>query len=198
MNIKISEMNKIRYFFLAAMALMMTFVTIAQAGKKSGTFNVVVKGSSNLHDWTMKAGGSIEGDFNMAPGVSYLAGIPSLSFNLPVKSLKSGENLMDSRAYTALKEDKNPNISFKLVSATVSGVQQNKSVVNVTGVLTIAGAPRQLSLSGNSVTNSDGSVVVTGSKKIKMSEFGIKPPTFMLGALKVTDEVTIEYSARFK
>lgn len=191
-------MNKIRYFFLAAMGIMMTLATIAQAGKKTGNFNVVVKGSSNLHDWTMKAGGNIEGTFNMAPGVSYLAGIPSLTFNLPVKSLKSGESLMDSRAYTALKEDKNPNISFKLVSATVSGVQQNKSVVNVTGVLTIAGTARQLTLSGNSATAADGSVVVTGSKSFKMSEFGIKPPTFMLGALKVKDDVTIEYSAKFK
>jgi hypothetical protein len=40
--------------------------------------------------------------------------------------------------------------------------------------------------------------VISGSKKIRMTEFGVKPPSFMLGALKVGDEVTVEYTARFK
>jgi hypothetical protein len=185
-----------RLFLLAATALL-TLPVLAQTVKKSASYDISVHGSSNLHDWTMKAKGTGEANLNMTPGVSYVAGIPSLSFTVPVKSLKSSESLMDERAAKALNADKYPNISFKLTGAAVSGAQQNKAVLNVTGLLTISGVTRQLSLTGNSVTNSDGSVVVTGSKKIKMSEFGVKPPTFMLGALKVTDDVTIDYNIRF-
>jgi polyisoprenoid-binding protein YceI len=194
--------TKISYrktFLFALVGLLISVASVAQSGKKTGTFDIVVKGSSNLHNWTMKAaGGGIDAHFTMNPGVAHIAGIPSLSFTMPVKNLKSNESLMDSRTYTALKADKNPNISYKVVSASVSGAEQNKSQLNVTGVLTIAGVSRQLTMPASAVANSDGSVVVSGSKTIKMSEFGIKPPTFMLGALKVTDNVTIEYSARFK
>ena len=40
----------------------------------------------------------------------------------------------------------------------------------------------------------DGSVQVTGSVSMKMSEFGIEPPTAMFGTLTTGDEVTIEFN----
>jgi hypothetical protein len=47
------------------------------------------------------------------------------------------------------------------------------------------------------VVNPDKTITITGAQKIKMSEFGVKPPTFMLGALKVGDVVTVEYNLKF-
>ncbi|MGE5521125.1 MAG: YceI family protein, partial [Candidatus Dadabacteria bacterium] len=152
-----------RVLLLAAIAVALSVPALAQTVKKTASYDITVKGSSNLHDWTMKAKGSgMEANMNMAPGVSYLAGIPSLSFTLPVKSLKSNESLMDERAARALNADKFPTISFKLTDATVSGAQQNKAQLNVTGLLTISGVARQLTLAASSVTNADGSVIVTG------------------------------------
>ena len=187
-----------RFILLAAVALVSTFAANAQNVRKNTAFIVKVKGSSNLHDWVMEAkNGTIEANLNLASNVSYLAGIQSLSFNLPVKNLKSTEgNLMDTRAYDALKAGKYPNISFKLLSATPTSNSANKSVFKVTGELTISGTTKQIEMTANATKNADGSVIITGSENLKMTQFGIKPPSFMFGALKVTDNLTIDYTVR--
>lgn len=187
-----------RFILLAAVALVSTFAANAQNVRKNTAFIVKVKGSSNLHDWVMEAkNGTIEANLNLASNVSYLAGIQSLSFNLPVKNLKSTEgNLMDTRAYDALKAEKHPNISFKLLSATPTSNSANKSVFKVTGELTISGTTKQIEMTANATKNADGSVIITGTQNLKMTQFGLKPPSFMFGALKVTDNLTIDYTVR--
>jgi polyisoprenoid-binding protein YceI len=187
-----------RFILLAAVALISTFAANAQNVRKNTAFIVKVKGSSNLHDWVMEAkNGTIEANLNLASNVSYLAGIQSLSFNLPVKNLKSTEGKqMDTRAYDALKAGKYPNISFKLLSATPTSNSANKSVFKVTGELTISGTTKQIEMTANATKNADGSVIITGSENLKMTQFGIKPPSFMFGALKVTDNLTIDYTVR--
>jgi|SRR5215213_8092348 len=187
-----------RFILLAVVGLISTFAANAQNVRKNTAFIVKVKGSSNLHDWTMEAkSGTIEANLNLASNVSYLAGIQSLSFSLPVKNLKSTEgNLMDTRAYDALKAEKYPNISFKLLSATPTTNSANKSTFKVTGELTISGATKQIEMTANATKNTDGSVIITGSQNLKMTQFGIKPPSFMFGALKVTDNLTIDYTVR--
>jgi polyisoprenoid-binding protein YceI len=187
-----------RFILLAVVALISTFAANAQNLRKNTAFVVKVKGSSNLHDWTMEAkSGTIEANLNLASNVSYLAGIQSLSFNLPVKNLKSTEgNLMDTRAYDALKAEKYPTISFKLLSSTPTSNTANKSTFKVTGELTISGTTKQIEMTANATKNADGSVIITGTENLKMAQFGIKPPSFMFGALKVTDNLTIDYTVR--
>lgn len=187
-----------RFILLAVVALISTFAANAQNVRKNTAFIVKVKGSSNLHDWVMEAkSGTIEANLNLASNVSYLAGIQSLTFNLPVKNLKSEEgNLMNTRAYDALKAEKYPNISFKLLSATPTSNSANKSTFKVTGELTISGTTKQIEMTANATKNADGSVIITGTESLKMTQFGIKPPSYMFGALKVTDNLTIDYTVR--
>jgi hypothetical protein len=187
-----------RFIILAAVAIISTFATNAQNVRKNTAFIIKVKGSSNLHDWIMEAkNGTIEASLNLASNVTYLAGIQSLTFNLPVKNLKSNEgNLMDTRAYDALKAEKFPNISFKLLSATPVNNSVNKSTFKVTGELTISGTTKQIEMTANATKNTDGSVIISGTENLKMTQFGIKPPSFMFGALKVTDNLTIDYTVR--
>lgn len=187
-----------RILILAAVALISTFATNAQTTRKNSAFIVKVSGSSNLHDWTMEAkSGSIEANLNLASNVSYLAGIQSLSFTLPVKNLKSTEgNLMDTRAYDALKAEKFPNISFKLLTASPVSNSANKSQFKVTGQLTICGVTKEIEMVANAIKNTDGSVIITGQQKLKMTQFNVRPPSFMFGALKVTDNLTIDYTVR--
>jgi len=103
---------------------------------------------------------------------------------------------MDNRAYDTLKADKNPNISFTLLTATPTSNSANKSVFKVTGQLTIAGVTKEIEMTANALKNTDGSVIITGSQNLKLTQFGIKPPSFMFGALKVTDNLTIDYTVR--
>jgi polyisoprenoid-binding protein YceI len=115
---------------------------------------------------------------------------------MPVKNLNSESSLMDSRSHDALKADKFPTINFKLVSATPVSNQNNKSQFKVVGHLTICGVTRQLTMMANAQKNADGTVTVTGQQKLKMTEFNVRPPSFMFGALKVGDNLTIDYTVK--
>jgi polyisoprenoid-binding protein YceI len=160
--------------------------------------DIKVLGTSNLHDWKMKAQSStVNAKFDLKPGTNQLADISALSFSMPVKGLKSDENLMNTRAYSTLKADKHDKIAFNMSSAVITPQANNQYLVKATGNLTISGVSKQVTLVANGVVNPDKTITITGSQKIKMSEFGVKPPSFMLGALKVGDLVTVEYNLKF-
>lgn len=164
----------------------------AQIYKAAPGSALKVNGSSNLHDWVMNAQ-SIQAEGQFVFKGNDLQDITSLTFSLPVNGLKSKEDLMDSRAYKALKEEQFKRIVFKLISATVTG-----NMVKATGTLTISGVSKEVVLQAKSVEGADGTISFIGNKKIKMTEFGIKPPTFMMGALKVADEVAIDFTLKLK
>ena len=189
-------LNSTRYFQSLTIVFLVSLIgfgtTQAQTYKAVAGSSIKVLGTSNLHDWQMLAQ-SFAAEAQLSIKNNQVQDISSLSFSLPVKNLKAKEDLMNSRAYKAMKEDKFPTISFKLASAELS-----QSAVKATGALTIAGVTKQVALQGKVTENADGSVTVSGSRKIKISDFGITPPSFMLGALKVGDEVTIEYTLKLK
>jgi polyisoprenoid-binding protein YceI len=187
---------KIGRILIIAVAALMSIAANAQTARKASSFQIKLNGTSNLHDWTMNASsGTIDANLNLASNVNYLAGIQSLTFTMPVKNLKSTEgSLMDSRAYDALKADKYTTMTFKLLTATPASTQGNKTQFNVTGLLTIAGVTKQVNMSATAVKNADGSIVISGNQKLKMTDFGIKPPSFMFGALRTGDNLSIDYT----
>lgn len=180
----------VRLSVVAGIALFTTVQSSAQNVKKAFSYEITLNGSSNIHDWTMKSSGSgLEGTFTLDPTTKQVEGIAPLTFNLPVKNLKSDEGLLNSRAYDALKADKNPNFTFKLNNVTAQGAQ-----LNLVGQLTISGNTREITLPVTVKKNADGSQLLSGAKKIKMSEWGVKPPSYMLGVMKVYDDLTINYT----
>ncbi|KAA8481688.1 YceI-like domain-containing protein [Arcticibacter tournemirensis] len=182
------------YQVLSVLALVISigFSAQAQSYKTVAGSSLKVLGTSNLHDWEMVAQ-NVPAEAQLSFKGSEVQDITALSISLPVKNLKAKEDLMNSRAYKAMKADKFNTITFKLASAEIA-----QSTAKATGALTIAGVTKQVTLQGKITENADGSATITGSRKIKMSEFGITPPSFMLGALKVGDEVTVEYTLKLK
>ena len=184
-----------RQLFRCLLVAVTAFFTVqlnAQSVKKNFSYEITLLGSSNIHDWKMVASGNnLEAVVNLNPATKLIDAIQPLTFNMPVKALKSNEGLLNSRAYDALKADKFPEITFKLVNATANGSQ-----LNLTGQLTISGNTRDITLVANR-TSESGAQVLTGSKKIKMTEWGIKPPSYMLGMMKVYDDLTFNYTIHF-
>ena len=105
---------------------------------------------------------------------------------------------MDTRTYKAIKADQFPKITFKLESAAITPVQKNKVTIKATGNLTIAGVTQTIVLDVVAVVNTDNSITCTGSKKIKLTDYKIDPPSYLLGAMKVANELTIQYNLTFK
>lgn len=156
--------------------------------------SIKVLGTSNMHDWDMTAVNfTCDGNFNVKNGV--LEDVTSLNFSLPVINLKGKESLLNSRAHKALNSEKYKTITFKLTSATVV---PGTKVINANGNLTISGVTKPVTLKTNYVVNADQSITCRGSETLKMSTYGVKAPSFMMGALKTGDQVTIDFVLKLK
>ena len=161
--------------------------------------NIKVLGTSNLHNWSMETKEiSCSARFGFASDGSLPQFLTALELSIPVHNLKSGESSMDSRAYNAMKADKFGMITFSSASAVIVPGQRNQFQIKSTGSLKIAGATQPVTLIVACQVNADGSIVCKGSQQIKMTDYQIKPPSFMLGALKTGDELTINFSMIFK
>lgn len=152
-----------------------------------------VSGTSTMHDWDMKSSkGESNATFTLSPA-GQITGLSFLSFVTAAKELKSEHSGMDKNAYKALKTTQSPIISYNLTSATVAP----DGTVKCQGKLTIAGVTKDTELVGSIKTNADNSVNVKGSKKISMQQFNVDPPTFMMGAVKTGNDVTISFDITY-
>ena len=175
----------------------------AQSSYKLGNAKenlVKVSGKSNVHDWTMNAlNPTAEAEFGALNSDSNIPkSLTALSFSVNAKSLKSEHASMDNRTYKVIKADAHPKISFKLASATIASAGKNKFTVKANGALTIAGVTKNVTMQVNGEVKDDDSIVCTGNQPIRLTDYGMEPPSFMLGAMKVANELTINYSLNFK
>lgn len=177
------------------------FVLFASAQVKysaKDNMSLIVSGTSTLHDWDMK---SAKGDCAVVfttNAASVLTGISSLQFSTPAESLKSEHSAMDKNAYKALKTDKAAVISFTASSGTVSGSEAAGYQIKSTGKLTIAGTTRDEEVVALCKVNPDKSITVTGSTKISMKDFGMAPPSFMMGTIKTGNDVVLKFNLTLK
>jgi polyisoprenoid-binding protein YceI len=151
-----------------------------------------------MHNWDMKAHSFTgEAQFAFKAGdVRQLAGLHSLSFSLPVANLKSEKSDLDKNAYKALKSGQHKNIDYKLLSATFSA--EKEGLIETEGNLTIAGVTKEVAMNVYCVADSDSTISCSGSEKLKMTDYHVKPPTFMFGAMSTGDEVTLNFTVVFK
>lgn len=160
---------------------------------------VEVKGTATLyHHWSSKTTeASAQADMVLKDGK--LEKINSLYFEIPAKSIKSNNkiDLMDQRTYEALKADQSSAIVFVLKEIKKLKQGKNKNTLLAEGELTIAGKTQKISLNLEAKVLEKNSLEVTGSHKLKMTDYGIIPPSFLSETLTVGDMVNISFSLNF-
>ena len=95
---------------------------------------------------------------------------------------------MDKNAYSALKTDKNKQITFQLASGKIEG-----KTIRCVGSLTIAGTTKQIDVDATYTILSDGSIQCKGSKKLAMRDYNVEPPSFMFGTVTTGNEITVSF-----
>jgi polyisoprenoid-binding protein YceI len=150
-----------------------------------------VSGTSSLHDWDMISEGA-RGEATFVVEGGELKDIKSLRVDLPVKSLKSGNNRMDRTAYGAIDAGKHQLVRFSLTS--VRNISSNQ--VLAAGNLTIAGSTRPVTLRAGYRVNGN-SIQFVGNHSIKFSQFDVDPPTALLGSIKTGDDLQINFDVIF-
>jgi|GEM_PF-215435 len=192
----VQNLIEMKYKFVFALLFTVSFV-FGQANYRMSNYSLVIKGTSNLHDWQSTAK-EVRGTGSITMDAGALKSINSLTMEVPCKSIKSEKGgIMDNKTYDALKADKNPNISYKLDKITGLNKKTNYDI-NASGNLTIAGTTKKIDMYVQGKVGSEGSITFSGSKKIRMTDFGIKPPTALMGTMTVGDEVEIVFSVTLK
>jgi polyisoprenoid-binding protein YceI len=150
-----------------------------------GTSTITIAGTSTMHDWTMSSPGATYNASFEVNADGNPSALNSVTFKMPAESLKSKDKAMDKNAYKSLKTDNYKDITFQLSSAKISG-----KTITCKGNLTIAGTTKPIEMDVV-YESKNGNLAFKGSKKIKMTDFKVEPPTFMFGAIKTGDEITI-------
>jgi polyisoprenoid-binding protein YceI len=197
-------MTRTQLASVAMFALVASSATVAGA---QGTARVAVapesklwiEGTSNLHGWSCKAttlDAAVELDAATAAQISVAPpkSLKRVQVKVPVKSIKCGHGGMDDNLYKALKADDSPDISYIMATFDAApGEAKDSFTLHTVGTLTIAGKENNLSMDVTATRMPDGTVKAVGVVPIKMTDYGIKPPTAIFGRLKTGDEVKINF-----
>lgn len=154
---------------------------------------VTINGETNVnHDFKINAT-KVNGKMTVADNRP-----KTLTVEIPVSSLVSGERLMDKKTHEAFNEPKNPTILFNMTELNSIQVEGDNIAVTVTGNLTFSGATKKVTLKADGKTTTPGVYTFEGVLPVKMSDYGMKPPTAMLGTMKTKDQVMVNYKVTFE
>jgi polyisoprenoid-binding protein YceI len=204
------KMNLIQWTLGTAAALALTASVQAAdtglrlASKPGG--KVLMDGTSSIHDWTVESA-IIKGYFEVEPefltdkslksvkSLMTKEANPKAEISIPVRSLKSGKQKMDEIMQEAMKATEHKDIVYKLKEMVVKGevAASGAAKFDTLGDLTVAGATKPCAME---VALDDTKVKFTGTAKLKMTDFGITPPSPKIpgmDVIKTGDDIVIKF-----
>ena len=154
------------------------------------TSTVWVEGTSNVHDWKATTS-TLNAKIEIAAPASAGATVEAVTLSIPVTTLKSGKGGLDNNMYKAMKAQQHPDILYRM-TAFRSAPEYGAYTAVVTGMLTINGVEKEVVM--NATMSGEAAALKTvGSVKLRMTDFGIKPVTALLGTIRTADEVTVKF-----
>lgn len=191
-------MCKSKNYFKTAVSFLFLVLFLISTSSYSQEFNLnnkeselVVLGTSSLHDWTLKAEKQ-KGQITLEQ--SDQLKILSLKIEVTAENLMSGKKAMDKNTFKALKTGEFKHITFQLlevkdISKSGNGDYSVKSIGN----LTVAGFTKKINLDFK-MNVAGNKVALRGETTFKMTEFKIDPPKALLGTITTGDEIKIQFN----
>ena len=165
---------------------------------------VWITGTSTLHAWHANAGKvaitfqsaelsdaatPVEAMEKLIRGKA----VTGLDLVIPVMELKSGKDGLDKNMYKALLAGKHPQIRFAMSGYEVTGGEGPVPMtIDARGKVTVAGVDREIKIPVAVKREGEG-LRLTGEVPLLMTQFGIKPPTMMMGTVKTGDQVVVHF-----
>lgn len=190
-------MKKLNFKYLILSALLVATYSIVKGQSvftvDNSASKIVIEGTSSVHDWEIEMT-----DFACKAKVANNENLSVSDVNVTceVEKIKSHNRIMDNKTHKALEGDDYPEITFR--STSEATINENGSNASLKGELTIAGKTKTVSLPFTLQSANQNQVQVSGKVPVKMSDYGIEPPTAMMGALKTGDEVEIVFDIVLK
>ena len=118
--------------------------------------------------------------------------VREVTVRVPAAKLDCKNGTMNGHMLKALKATANPTIEFRLTSYTI-GKTADGAEGALTGTLALGGATKTITFRGTASDAGDGQLRVVGTHPLRLSEYGLKAPSLMMGTMKVNDLVTVSF-----
>jgi polyisoprenoid-binding protein YceI len=166
--------------------------------------SVDISGTSTIHDWTVTTkliGGFMELGPNFPLDPSQKAKVGKVDAKcetvILVGAVKSGKKAMDEVMYDTMNQKKFPKITFKLQEISLKEEPKAGSplVFDSKGVINVSGVSKTNAMVITMEPKDAGKIIIKGNTKLKMTDFGMKPPapSVGLGLIKTGDDVDIKF-----
>ena len=195
-----------RSTFFTGLALAAGFGAVAAAGPQTArplaidTARITIAGTSNIHAYTASTTAVRVTRVAVASDVAGPAfweaivrpgGLTAFDVAIAAAQLSSPKEGLDKNMHKALKVQEHADITFRLTAVEPGA---GPGALKARGVLRIAGVEREVVLDLQTERH-DSSLTVKGKLNLLMTDYGIKPPTAMLGMLKTDPKVTVTIEA---
>jgi polyisoprenoid-binding protein YceI len=158
---------------------------------------VWVEGTSSTRSWRCE---STRAEGSAAAATTVLAQLTDVSraeITIPVSTLDCHNNTMNGHMRNALKADRAPQIRFRATSVRVTPTSADAGTAVMQGTLSLAGEDRPVTINGT-VARENGQIRVRGSERIVMTEWNVRPPSLMMGTMKVRPAATVGFDVVLK
>jgi len=123
-------------------------------------------------------------------------GVKAVRVTVPAQGLDCNNGTMNEHMRKAIKLSEHKSIEFRLTDYDVTRNADGVSGT-INGTLLLGGVTKPISMKAEG--KEDGGMLhITGSYPLKMTEYGLKPPTLMFGRIKVGETVTVKYDLLLK
>lgn len=123
--------------------------------------------------------------------------VTSVALTIPAAQLDCQNGTMNEHMLRALKASEHPEIAFRLATYELAG-NGDPTRVTLRGTLVLGGAERTIEIRAEARDGGDGALRVSGEHVVRMSEFGLRAPTLMMGTMRVHDPVTVHFDLYLK
>lgn len=206
-------MNTNQTAILSILTLAITWATPAAFAADSTTYQtasktpakILIEGTSNVHDWEV-TGATIDGVVSIQPildasgnvdlRATFTDGKTTAEAKILISSMTGSRRGMDSRMEKAFDADTHPTIAFVLQEFTLA----EEPLTDDGGLQGIASG--DLKMAGSSAL-ADFDVIIypdvsgfriEGEANLNMTEYGVKPPTALFGAVRTAEDIKITFT----
>ena len=123
--------------------------------------------------------------------------VDQVTVTVPAARLDCGNGKMNEHMRKALEATENPQITFRMQSYELATAGAGMAGT-LRGELTLGGVTRPIVVEAMAADGGEGTLLVTGKHVVKMTDFGLKPPSLMMGTMKVGDAVTVGFELRLR
>jgi polyisoprenoid-binding protein YceI len=123
--------------------------------------------------------------------------VTAVELRVPTSRLDCKNGTMNEHMLKALKAKENPTIVFKLESYELAKATDAVRVT-LNGTLSLGGVDKPITLTANATQGPSGALRIVGTHELRMKDWGLKPPTLMLGTMKVDERIKIGFDLVLK